>query len=144
MWIRMQVGECFHVRWTLQSRVAHVLNVRVLVSEGASTPEGALVFGGAKETLLQILPGEDVQLPLALVSVVTGPVALPKLTITPLGEAPQAAASASPGAEAQAAPLKICYLYVDNATSGVAQALEPKGPVTDTRHVFILPSAPPN
>jgi hypothetical protein len=166
--LEARCGEPFRLEWTLESLVPdRPLDLRVSVAEGGGGPAGggvsseeALVFAGTRESVVQLLPRRRLALAYRVAAVVTGPVALPRLVLTPL--APPAADTAGMAAAgvALSPPLRVSYRYVDNVMAAAQQQQQqqslstpsmsgaeqqqqqqqaaPPVPV-DSRHLFVLP-----
>ncbi|TFJ87161.1 hypothetical protein NSK_001493 [Nannochloropsis salina CCMP1776] len=153
------VGRGFRLSWTLCNRTDRPLALRVTIKEeeggnpGLST-EGALLWSGARERVIHIVPAEAFSLSYCMVSVLTGPIALPRLLI-----------SRAPGANAGKInkkgeddssgrpPLRVAYRFVDNVLSNAAllpstpSSVENSGAASlqshpcDTRHIFVFPQS---
>ena len=166
--LEVRAGQPFRLRWTLENLLPdRLLDLRVLVAEGGGGPAGvsseeALVFGGIRESVVQLLPRRSLALAYRVVALVTGPVALPRLVLTPLSPPPAQADAGDSGApqqqqQQQQPLLRVSYRYVDNvmsASGAAAAAVLPTPSSTggpdqqqpqaapapaDTRHLFVLP-----
>ncbi|KAM3571497.1 hypothetical protein VYU27_006473 [Nannochloropsis oceanica] len=150
------LGQAFKLRWTLRNLTEKVLTIRVVLKEGGGgnsgpSTEEALVWSGARESVVQILPHESIHLRYRVVAVLTGPIALPRLVLTQMPDA--AAVSSSKKEEGGTSlPLRVAYRYVDNVLSNSTLSLstprsaENRGSVvggqpSDTRHLFVIPEA---
>lgn len=163
------LGRAFKLRWTLRNLTEKVLILRVLIKEGGGgnsgpSTEEALVWSGARESVVQVLPQESLHLRYCVVPVLTGPIALPRLVLTRMPDAAAAASSSGKKGEGGAVssssplPLRVAYRYVDNVLSN--SALLPSTPgsaenrgggaggqsglPSDTRHLFVFPEAAHN
>jgi len=166
------LGRAFKLRWTLRNLTGKVLTQRVLIKEGGGgnsgpSTEEALVWSGARESVVQVLPQESLQLRYCVVPVLTGPIALPRLVLTRMPDGSSSSSSSSSssrsskkgeGGASSPLPLRVAYRYVDNVLSN--SALLPSTPgsaenrgggtggqsglPSDTRHLFVFPEAAHN
>ena len=163
--LEARAGEAFRLRWTLENLLGdRALHLRVRVAEGGGgaagvSSEEALLFGGVRESVVQVLPRRTLALSYRVAALVTGPVALPRLLLTPLASAGADldAGVAAVSSSSPPPPLRVSYRYVDNvmgaSTSSAAvagtprvgeepQQQQPAAPSpADTRHLFVLPPA---
>ncbi len=147
------LGEAFKLRWTLRNLAGRLLTLRVLVKEGAGgsagpSTEEALVWSGSRESVVQILPDEAVHLTYRVVPLLTGPIAFPRLVLTPLADS-SSKESKEGGVSEPSPSLRVAYRYVDNVLSNSTMAPStpssaenrsagPNQPA-DTRHLFVFP-----
>jgi hypothetical protein len=165
--LEVRAGEAFRLRWTLENlRGDRALDLRVRVAEGGGgaagvSSEEALLFGGVRESVVQVLPRRTLALSYQAAALVTGPVALPRLLLTPLAPAGAdlgVAGAAAVSSPSPPRPLRVSYRYVDNVMGGSAavagtpraggdphqQTQQPPQAApspADTRHLFVLPRA---
>jgi hypothetical protein len=154
--LEAMLGQAFKLHWTLRNLTEKVLTLRVVLKEGGGgnsgpSTEEALVWSGARESMVQVLPHESLHLRYRVVAVLTGPIALPRLVLTRI---PDAAAVSSIKKEegGTSLPLRVAYRYVDNVLSNstlflsTPRSAENRGSVaggqpSDTRHLFVFPEA---
>lgn len=154
--LEAMLGQAFKLHWTLRNLTEKVLTLRVVLKEGGGgnsgpSTEEALVWSGARESVVQVLPHESLHLRYRVVAVLTGPIALPRLVLTRI---PDAAAVSSIKKEegGTSLPLRVAYRYVDNVLSNstlflsTPRSAENRGSVaggqpSDTRHLFVFPEA---
>ena len=153
--IDTQLGQGLPLHWTLKNLANDVLMLKVLVTEGdggqqqqqqQAPTDDSLVWGGMRESVVQILPHASIIVPYEVVPLATGPVALPRLNLTILSSA---AGGVGGGGKEEPAPARVSYRYLENAPSAAAAAAAPPTQTmsgdalnknSSLRHVFVLPA----